>query len=215
MDLFLLKLISTKQFEIENGRITFFKEPISMVASDCFIQLTKDALEKKGKRFDDLYLAGWIGAYAMGYKMTKEYKLKKFEDRYSLGMKVVSLCGFGDFETLEFEERKFTHFKVMNNPIALAFHPSKIPVDDFLRGINAGGGSLVHEKIMNCVERECAAQNGKFCEFYTASDETLRKADKKFVKSQLNLEYLKKKEKEYLKSLGHKVDKNGNISFES
>jgi len=52
---------------------------------------------------------------------------------------------------------------VDGNPFALKFYPSKKKMDFFLAGANAGGGTVVHEVLMNCVELECAAINGSYC----------------------------------------------------
>ena len=92
-----------------------------------------------------------------------------------------------------------------NNPIAEKFYPSKQPIDHVLRGFNAGGGSPVHERIINTIETDCKAVNGKFCIHLNAATEVLKQSKfKKFVKKQLDLKFLLKEQKKFLKQIKYK-----------
>ena len=110
------------------------------------------------------------------------------------------MAGFGDYQTIAFEGGVFAHFNIINNPVAEFFHPSKIPVDFITRGFNAGGGTAVHETIINTIETACKAVNGKMCTQINASLPFLKKyKDQKLIAEQLDLKWLLPRQIEFVK----------------
>ncbi len=203
---FLTKLLISKQLSFEEGEILFFKQPMCIFPIEFYKYLTISTLRDK-KIMKELYLEAWKAAYVWTYNVVNTYKLQKFEERYKLTMDTVAMAGFGEYKTTDFKRGFFSKFEVTNNPLALELYPSKKPIDHLLRGINAGGGTVVHERILNCIELECAAINGKICKFLNANKFLIIKdVNKKILKDQLlNFNEILKEEEKFLKSLGHKL----------
>ena len=202
---FLTKLLITHKISFEEGRIKLFNEPYAIIGMSSLKEMTEDAVSRGIKDISDLYYYGWVFGFTGVKSAVKMFKLKKFQDRYKLSMDVAALIGFGDYKTIAYKRGQYAKFKVLKNPFALQFHPSKQMVDHYLRGVNAGGGTVGHEVLMQCIELDCAAQNGKECLFINVSEEALDKLDKKTVSSQLNIEYVKKKQTALLEELGENL----------
>jgi predicted hydrocarbon binding protein len=158
----------------------------------------------KSRDFDEmmkLYFDAWKAGVLFMKKFVQGFKVTNFADRYNLAMEIISMAGFGDYKTLKFDTNNFAYFEITNNPVAEDLYPSKVPVDFILRGFNAGGGSPVHERIINTIETECKAVNGKKCVHINASTDSLSKySDKSLVKDQLNLRWLLPKQIEFIKN---------------
>lgn len=196
------------QLKFEQGRILFLNQPMEIVPANFFVELTKKILKGSKQKMLEYYLSAWKSGYEYMYNFVKEYKVKTSKERYALAMDIIASAGFGDYKTLEFKHGEFTHFKVFKNPVSLKFFPTKRVVDHILRGFNAGGGSIVHDTIVNCIELVCSAQNGEFCEFYNISQNSLTKINKKIINSQLNLKYLLPEQKEFISNFKPIVLKN-------
>ncbi len=201
---FLSKLLISRQLKFEKGQIILLNRPMAFVPIEFYIHITKEVL-KSYKEIREIYLDAWKAGVIFMRDVAEKYSMEKFEERYKNAMDIISSAGFGDYQTLEFEAGKFSHFKILNNPIAEKFYPSKVPVDHILRGFNAGGGTPVHERIINTIETDCKSMNGKFCIHVNATKEILKKyKDQRLVKSQLDLNYLFKKQKAFLKKIKYK-----------
>ncbi len=203
------KLLIARQITFEEGHIEFLKQKVAFVPIDFLTELTKKTIEKGKKDMLDLYWSAWFTGYDITLGLTRVYKLNKFEERYKVAMDGLSMLGFGSYKTLEFKRGEFSKFVTFTNPLALQLYPSNNPVDHILRGFNAGGGTAVHETLMNCVEVECAAQNKKQCLFVNGTTDYLKKYNPQMVETQLDLKYLIPKQIDFLK----KVDKEGIIKI--
>lgn len=190
----LSKLLISKKLKFEEGEIILFDEPVAFVPMASLVAMTRDATKKGYRAINELYYYGWVYGFVVTLGMVKKFKLKKFEERYKVSMDIASLAGFGDYKTLNFKPGH-SHFDVLKNPFAMEFYPSKQMVDHYLRGMNAGGGTLVHEQIMNCIEFECTAQNETHCLFDNVNKKEMDKFDQKLVKSQIDYNYLLKRQK--------------------
>jgi hypothetical protein len=202
------KLLVSGKLKFKEGEIDIFGEPFAFVPMASIIQMTRDAMKEGKRSINKLYFYGWVYGFVVTLGMVKKFKLKKFEERYKISMDIAALVGFGDYQTLNFKPGH-SHFKTIKNPFALEFYPSKVLVDHYLRGMNAGGGAVVHEEIMNCIESKCAAQNGSFCLFDNASPDEMDKLDQKLVKSQLEYNYLLKRQRELILECREKPKKYG------
>ena len=198
------KWLIERQLIIHDGEISLLNQRVAMIPVSFFVELHKYALKSKDKRFkDDLYLWAWKTAYLYIKKFDEEYGLKTFEERYRWGMDVAAAAGFGDYKTIDYKPGQYSHFYVFNNPIAQAFYPYKEPVDIMLRGINAGGGTACHLKIVNCLETECQAINGERCVFVTGTEKAHRKMGiEHLYATQIDLDYILPIQKEIIKELG-------------
>jgi predicted hydrocarbon binding protein len=199
------KLLVSRQLKFEEGKIIVLEEPVCMLPLVYVKTATKLALmhhkkNKADKSLEEMYFESWTAGYEITKRMTEVYKLRKFEERYKVAMDIISLFGFGDYETLEFKAKKYAYFKVHKNPFAMKFHPGKIKMDIFLAGANAGGGTVVHEVLINCVELECAAINGSHCKFINCNTELLEKYVKSREAYDMDWKYIMKKEIEYIKN---------------
>ena len=206
---FLTKLFLSKRLKLEQGKVTIFDEPFAFVPMVSLAQMTKDAIERGRQAINDLYFYGWVYGYEVTRHVLQSFGLhtglQSFNDRYTVVMNIVEMVGFGDYKTYSFKVGD-ARFKNFDNPFALRFYPSQIMVDHYLGGMNAGGGTLVHEVLINCIELDCAAINGKYCEFVNGSNETLKTFDPKLVNSQLDLEYLLTREKKFIEEMGDELD---------
>lgn len=198
---FFSKLLLSRKLKFTEGKILLLDQPMAFVPVDYFIEETRRVLESND--WDErmrLYLDAWKSGVFFMRDFSKGYDVKKFEDRYNLAMEIISMAGFGDYKTLAFKGGVFAHFNIINNPIAESFYPSKKFVDFMTQGFNAGGGTIVHETIINTIETACKAVNGKNCTHINANVEYLQSyKDQKLVKSQLDLDWLLPKQKEFIK----------------
>lgn len=200
----LSKLLLSGKLKFEHGKIIAFDEPFGLIPMISLKKITDDAIARGPKGILDLYLEGWIYGLAITKNLIRMFKLKKFEERYKVAMDIVGVVGFGDYQTLSFKRADHAKFKVVGNPFAKLYYPSKgQKICHYLRGMEAGGGTLVHETIMNNIEFECASETGNDCLHANLAKHRLAEVDEKLVKSQLDLDYLLPKQAEILKRYGY------------
>ena len=206
---FISKLLLARKLNFEKGKILLLNQPMAFVPIDFFIEETQRVLETKDRaEMMRLYLDAWKSGVFFMNGFIKQYNVKKFEDRYNLAMEIISMSGFGDYQTLDFKGGVFAHFNIINNPVAEYFHPSKIMVDFITRGFNAGGGTIVHETIINTIETQCKAMNGKMCTQINASLDYLKGfTDQNLVKDQLDMKWLLPRQKEFIRRKKYTVVK--------
>ena len=113
------------------------------------------------------------------------------------------MAGFGDYKTIRWEKGKLSYVYSLDNPLPKYFYPSKQPIDHILKGITAGGGLIVHHKLLNCVEEECAAVTGtNKCVFINATEEMYEEMGKTdLLHQQLDLDFLVPRQKECIANL--------------
>ena len=199
----LSKLLISGNLKFENGQMVLLGEKVFIVPVNYFVEDTEKTFDDK-KKMMDIYWASWTAGYRIMKTFVKKYKLRKFEERYKIAMDVLQLAGMGHYETIEFKNKEFTYFKTRNNPLPRKLYPQKFPVCHFIRGANAGGGTWVHEKIMNGIEEKCEAQNKNVCVFLNGTTEVLKKRIKgDMIKQQLpDFDTLLAKEQEFVKKEG-------------
>ena len=157
----------------------------------------------------ELYLQGWIYGFDITSKLVKLLKLTSFEDKYRISMDIISLVGFGDYKTIEYSSGNAV-WMVFENPFALSYYKTNKCMDHYMRGVNAGGGTIVQSNIMYCVELECAAQNGKYCKQTNVEEKLLKNINKTLLKEQLpDIDYLKKEQIKIIKECGENPKKYG------
>lgn len=200
---FMTKLLISGKLKFKPGEITLIGDPMSIVSMKMLKSMTDDMTKDGKKGINEIYYWGWVFGYEFTYKLAQALKLKKFEERYKVVMDTAALIGFGDYQTLNFEKAKYAKYKALQNPFAKQYYPSKECVDHLLRGMNAGGGTVVHERIINCVELECAAQNNNYCLFINATDDVLATLDQKIVEAQLDVKNLRTRQINLIKEMGH------------
>ena len=207
----LAKWLISGKLKFSFGKITLLEQNIVMIPVEIFTLLTKYVLEHPSRDLEkELYLISWKTAYDYIKRFVESYNLVTFEERYKLGMDVASMAGFGAYATISYKEGHHSYFKVIGNPIAEYFFKKRgnkkiiDKVDIILRGINAGGGTACHMKLVQDIEIECAASNGRECIFLTGTEkafkdfgcydiykEQILSLGKDLIKEQKN--YLKKK----------------------
>jgi hypothetical protein len=197
---FLSKLLLTKKISFEEGRILLFNEPYAIIAMESLKAMTNDAIDRGPKAISDLYLYGWIFGFDGVEKAMNMFGLKKFEERYKLSMDIAGLIGFGDYKTLDYKRAEYAKFLSIKNPFALSYYPNNNFVDHYLRGVNAGGGTVGHETLMQCIELECGAKTGKNCLFVNATRDYIKSnIDNELCQSQLDLDYVEKRQQDIIK----------------
>jgi len=201
---FLSSLLISGKMQFAPGRIDLLGDRLTMLSMNAVKQMTEDA-EKRGiDGIQDMYFEGWVFGYEFTYKLIENLNLKRFEETYKVVMDVTGLIGFGDYKTLEFK-RGFAKFQVLKNPLAEICKPADHPIDHLLRGMNAGGGTVVHGEIINDVELECLAQNRPHCIFINANEKYMHEnGGDPFVASQLgDTDKLKQRQIEFIRKIGH------------
>ncbi len=190
------------KLKFEQGKITFTDESMTFFPLDTLKEMTIDAMKKGREGIMELYYYGWHFGYTFTYHYMKTLKLKKFEETFRLIMEVASLIGYGDYQTLEFRKKEYSKFKNIKNPFGLLLYPFKTPMCHFVRGMNAGGGAILHGILMNGIELDCTAVNGQYCIFINANNKILQKKYAAITKEQLDLAWLKPKQLALIKSFG-------------
>jgi len=199
----LMDLLISRKLTFEHGQISLLGEKVFILPVNFIYEETKYVTKEGMGGIMDLYSSAWVAGYWIMKRFVKLHDLKKFEERYKVAMDVLKLAGMGEYTTVDFEHKHHTRVRVMNNPLPKKFYPSEVPVCHFLRGANAGGGTWVHEKIMNCLEEQCIAQGKNACVFWNASTELLKnKVKPEIVNSQLDLDMLIKKQQKFIKEQG-------------
>jgi hypothetical protein len=162
--------------------------------------MTEDAMNEGLDGVSKLYFEGWVYGFMITKNLVELYHLKKFEERYKVTMDITALCGFGSYKTLEFEKAHHSKFKIIQNPLALLFHGEgrHEKIDHYLRGMNAGGGTIVHERMVSCIELECAAENGSHCLHLNCIDSLKDQLPQDLVSSQYDIEKLRPMELEFI-----------------
>ncbi|MCX8158158.1 MAG: hypothetical protein N3D73_00660 [Candidatus Diapherotrites archaeon] len=198
----LAKLLLGRKIKFEQGKIIAFDLPFFLCSMETIKEMTRDALKKDIKALTDLYFYGWVYGFVVTKNIVNQLKLKKFEERYKVCMDIMSVLGFGDYQTLSFKRADHAKFKVIGNPFALQFYKNDNIFCYFVRGIESGGGCWVHETLMNNVEFECAAQNGQYCLHANLAPHRIAELGEEFIKKQFDLSYLIEKETKFMKDFG-------------
>jgi len=201
---FLSKLLISGKLKFDQGKILAFDEPFTLVPMVSIKEMTNDAINGGIKEISDLYYYGWVYGYTVTKELIKLFVLKKFEERYKISMDVASMVGFGDYTTLSFKRGEHAKFQIHKNPFAMQYYQSKqkIMCCHYLRGMEAGGGTLVHETLMNNIEFECTAINGQNCIHANLNEDKWKQVPSELLDSQLDIEYLRKRQKEFVISMG-------------
>lgn len=211
---FLTKMLISGNLQFKRGEISLLSQPMAILSMRTVKQMNDDAIKRGKSGINDLYFEGWVFGYTFTQKLSDAFKLKKFEERYKVVMDVAAMIGFGDFKTINFYPG-FAEYNVIDNPFPKLYKKGGGPVDNLLRGMNAGGSTVVHERIMNAIELECACDTGNRCHFVSASLENLTKYDGGLVQKQLDVEYLLPKQKELIKEMGRDPESYHKLSLDS
>jgi len=200
---YLTKLIISKKLQFTQGKILCFDVPFALIPMESIKYMTDDGIKRGIRGITDVYFYGWVYGFIVTKNMIRLMNLRKFEERYKVSMDVVGVIGFGDYKTESFKRGVHAQFKVLGNPFALEYHPSEDFVCHYLRGMEAGGGTLVHETLMDCIEFDCAAKNGQYCIHANLNLEELEKVDKKLIATQIDFKYVRPKQKALLETHGY------------
>ena len=170
----LLKLLATKKLKINNGLISlndsyFNLLPTIFVSSLVEYFYSRDELYK-------LYLISWFWGYDAVNTVKTELGLEKPEKIYSIGMNFAESEGLGLYRTDDYYPGEYTKFKIKTNPYHRHMKLEKFnqPIDYFISGAMAGGGSHVHQAVCQNIETQCKVQGEKECEFITGTHDELR-----------------------------------------
>ncbi len=204
---FITKLLVSGKLKFEEGKIIFAEDPMTFFPLKTMKEMTIDAMGKGKKAVQELYYYGWHFGYTFTRDYMKTLKLRPFEETYKLIMEVAALIGYGDYKTLSFEQKKYSKFKNIDNPFGKLFYPSKEKVCHFARGMNAGGGTALHGVLMNGIELECTANNGKYCLFMNVANSILKEKYSKISKKQLDFKWLKPKQLAVIEESGEDPNK--------
>ena len=202
---FVTKLLLSRQLEFGQGQISLLGQPITILPATFIEVLMRQAMRSR-KDMVRIYMEAWKAGYVFMHNVVTRYGLNTPEERYRVAMDTITMAGMGDYKTEEFVPHSHTRFKVLRNPLALSFHPSTRAIDHVLKGFNAGGGTPVHFRIMNCIELECAAMNGSYCRFVNACRSELERMDSGLVEEQLELDKMIEEQLRFIRGFGYTLE---------
>ena len=168
----LLKLFMTGQIKTEGGTISLRDINLNILPASTMATIT-DYFFKKGEAWK-LYAIMWLNGYMTIEKLKNEYHMNKADQIYSFGMDFGEAIGFGLYKTHDYHPGRYTHFKIKPNPFTEYYVFDNKPLDYFIAGTMAGGGSVVHKSVCQTVETHCALQTKDFCEFLTGTEKELK-----------------------------------------
>lgn len=171
----LAKLLLTKQLQFKDGLINFKELTMTLLPSVLVGELTEYFL--KEKKIPKLYMISWYWGFILVRHVVREFKLKKAEDIYSLGMDLGEALGIGLYKTHDYYPGRYTHFVISNNPFLKYLDPEKYKgqsVDAFISGCMAGGGCFVHNAVCQNIETKCKMRGDEVCDFLTGTEQELK-----------------------------------------
>lgn len=157
-----LKLLFAGQLRWEEGKIQFLGLTAHIIPTIYFIYLA-DFLEKVTNynltTKEILYISSWIAGYEVTKHIMKYYKLRTPQERYRLSMDFLEIGGFGKYKTIKFIPGRLSHFILIDNPLVKGESTYTLNI---MCGFNAGGGTWVHRKLVNCVGRILNKKESEF-----------------------------------------------------
>jgi len=171
----LAKLLLTRHIEIDEGIIKFKNTYLNIIPSYFISELTYSYI--LSNQLYRLYIFSWITGYIYIYKIKKAFNLNTPDKIYSFGMDLAEMMGIGIYKTHEYFPGRYTKFTIGANPY-IQHIPKKVynePIDYFIAGAMAGGGSNVHNDICQTVEVSCMYLGDSYCQFTTATKEELKR----------------------------------------
>src|SRR3989344_4550477 len=167
MVIFMLQLVSDlilhKRFVFEEGRITLFNIPVSIIPTNFMVLLQKE-LEKEGLE-NLIYISVKNNGRDWFKSMDQNYGLK-IKDIMKWGPELISLAGWGKVTVRtkkDSEKSLIVYLEKSSN--AIEYGKSDKPVCNFFRGIVCGAWSYAYGEELEAIENYCVAKGDKMCEF--------------------------------------------------
>jgi len=198
----LAKLMLAGKLKFEQGKINFASQYMTWLPLKTLKFMTLEAIKEGQEGINKLYLIGWHFGYIFTDSYMQTFSLKPFEETFKMIMDVAVLIGYGDYKTLEFKQKHHSKFVNIDNPFGKLFYPSKEKHCIFIRGVNAGGGTALHQILMNGIELECTANNNKQCLFMNLENSVLQSQYPEFMKEQVDLKWLTPRQLKIIKENG-------------
>lgn len=163
----MLKLVSDlllhRKFIFEEGRVTLFNIPISIIPTNFMVLLQKD-LESKGLG-QLIYKVAKINGKDWFQSMDNDFSLKT-KDVMKWGPDLISLAGWGKVTVrTKKDSEKSVVITLEKSANAIVYGRCDKPVDDFFRGLVCGAWSYVYGEELDAVETKCMSKGDSFCEF--------------------------------------------------
>lgn len=156
-------LMLHRQLVFEEGRMSLFKLPISMVAPDFIVNLQKE-LEKtnsenliyfSAKSFGKNWFKSMDGSYGL-----------KIKDIMKWGPDIISLAGWGKVIVRKKKDSEKAILVTLEKSVnAEIYGTSKRAVDHLFRGMVCGAWSYVYGEDLEAFETKCTSKGDKICEF--------------------------------------------------
>ncbi|MDO8627702.1 MAG: 4-vinyl reductase [Candidatus Diapherotrites archaeon] len=161
------KLLIQNQLKLEENAVSLFGHRMSILPSYGFVELQKklhdENLENISYRVFKKVSTAWITDF-------KNHFQSKGEDLVVWAKNLSNLTGWGEFDLVEINQKKF-HYEVVLKNSAVAetiFHEQGLvekPADDLFRGLIAGSLSVISGKDLDAVETQCVANGFNECRF--------------------------------------------------
>lgn len=168
------------QLVFEEGRMSLFKRPISIIPSDFIVELQKE-LEKNNLE-NVIYSVAKIVGKRWFNSMDQDYGLK-IKDVMKWGPDIISLAGWGKVivRTKKDSEKSLlvTLEKSVNSQL---YGKSEKPIDHLFRGLVCGAWCYVYGEDLDAVETKCLSKGDKICEFLIMPKKNFDSADEEIKK---------------------------------
>ncbi|MEM0372371.1 MAG: 4-vinyl reductase [archaeon] len=167
------KLMLMRQLRFGDGKIDLFNQNILITPSFLVTELTHEMKDEP-----TLYEIGRRTGFEWFKTMVKDFRLKE-QDIVKWGFTNLTMGGWGKFIIKEVQVLgKRSHTILEESTIAKEYvkkyGKSDFPVDNFVRGLMAGGACIIHNHpTMEMIETKCMAMGERCCEIIAKPREEL------------------------------------------
>ncbi len=169
---FLLNIFMKGSLHFDDGKLFLWNNPSFILTSSAFAVLQKAISDLYGSEGNNLiYLLAKIHGKNSTQIMVKRFGFKPNEENFSYFVDGSTLVGMGTMKLKEYDlSSKNAILESYDSTIPKKyidlFCKSDFPIDNYMRGILAGGAEPLIGKEMKCTERKCMAKGDLSCEYH-------------------------------------------------
>lgn len=162
MNNFAKRVIAAKNLRYTDTEMFLFKQPVQLIQTDFFVDLTKKAVEEGNE--ESLYEVGRSSVKSFARNVMDQNKMEK-KSMVKFLERMGSSAGWGNIELIEIEEKPFRAvFTLTESPVSTRVD-AEGKLDYILSGMIAGAIEEIYGKDIRCEEVECIANGDSECRF--------------------------------------------------